>query len=153
MKAHLIKTSHGLIPNSSESETWYNKIKIGAVVSVEASVMRNYKFHKKLFALLNLSFSYWNPGEISSEYGVPAKSFDRFRKDLTILAGYYHTEIRIDGSVRVVADSVSFARMDNETFDKLYNSILTIVIDKISVLNTMTKEEVNDLVDKFLEFA
>lgn len=153
MKAHLIKTSRGLIPYSSESETWYNKIEIGAILSVDASTIRNYKFHKKLFALLNLAFNYWEPGEIGSKYGVPAKSFDRFRKDLTILAGYYHTEIRIDGSVRVVADSVSFARMDNETFDKLYNSILTIVIDKISVLNTMTKEEVNNLVDKFLEFA
>lgn len=153
MKAHFVKTSHGLIPNSSESETWYNKIKIGAIVSVNASVMRNYKFHKKLFALLNLSFSYWEPGEISSEYGVPIKNFDRFRKDLTILAGYYHTEIRLDGSVRVVADSISFSKMDNETFDKIYNSILTIAIEKISVLNTMTRDEVNNLVDKFLEFA
>lgn len=153
MKAHLIKTSHGLIPNSSESETWYNKIKIGAIVSVDASAMRSYEYHKRFFKLLDIAFNYWEPGEINSEYGSPIKSFDRFRKDIIILAGYYHTEIRIDGSVRVSANSMSFAKMDQDTFYKLYNNVLTVIIEKISVLNTMTREEINDLVDKFLEFA
>lgn len=153
MKAYFIKTQTGLIPDDSETEIWYNKIKHGAVVSVEAKKMRNYKFHKKLFALLRIAFDYWEPGEVSSVHGIPVKSFDRFRKDLIILAGYYHTEVRLDNSVRIVADSISFSKMNEDTFDKLYNNVLDVVIQRISVLNEMTKDEINNLVEKFMGFA
>ena len=61
------------------------------------------------------------------------------------------TEIRLDGSVRVVADSISFAKMDQDTFDKLYQNILTVVINKI--LYNKTPEEVEKLADQFFEYA
>lgn len=153
MKAYLYKTISGLIPADPESEVWYKKIKQGVAVSVEAKTIRNYNFHKKLFSLLNLAYEYWEPGEIDSKYGTPEKNFDRFRKDLIIMAGYYHIVIRLDESVRIEADSISFAKMDQETFDKLYNNILTVILEKISVLNEMTADEVNELVNKFLTFV
>ena len=143
----------GLIPADPKTGEWYEKIKLGATIHSDFKQMRNAAFHRKLFALFNLAYSYWEPGKINSKYGVPEKNFDRFRKDLTILAGHYHSVIRLDGTVRIEADSLSFGSMDQEKFNDLYQSILTVVMDKISVLNKLNEDEINDLVNKVLEFA
>ena len=153
MKVYLLKTISGLIPSDAESDEWFHKQKTGSVISAEVKQVRNYEFHKKMFALLNLSYGFWEPGEINSKYKNPEKSFDRFRKDLIILAGYYKSEIRLDGSVRIEAESISFGSMDSETFEKLYQNILTVIMKRIPVLDKMTKKEIDELVAKFLLFA
>lgn len=152
---HIIlrKTLNGLIPEDPKTDEWYRKIKLGATVHSDFKQMRNAAFHRKLFALFNLAYEYWEPGEINSKFGVPEKNFDRFRKDLTILAGHYHNVIRLDGSVRVEADSLSFGSMNQETFNDLYQSVLDVIMKRIPVLNKLSEEEINDLVDKVLEFA
>lgn len=129
------------------------KVKLGNNVHGDFTRQRNAAFHRKLFALFNLAFEYWEPGEIDCKYGVPEKNFDQFRKDLTILAGHYHIAHRVDGSFRVIADSLSFGKMDQDTFDKLYNSILNVIMKRIPVLDKMTAEEINELADKVLTFA
>lgn len=139
------------MPGDPATAEFCNKIKLGNAIHGEFTQMRNYDFHKKLFSLLNLAFEYWQPGEITSKYGKPEKNFDRFREDLTILAGYYYTQIRLDGSVRVVADSLSFGKMNQETFDKLYQNILTVVIEKI--LYKMTGAEIEKLADQVWSYA
>ena len=153
MKAILIKTLTGMMPGDPDSEKWYQKRKLGAAIRVEATEIRNYRFLKKFFALLNLGFEYWEPGKISCDYGVPEKNFERFRKDVTILAGFYHSVIRLDGTVRIEADSISFAKMDDDVFADLYSKVLDVLVKKISMLKKMGKEEVNSAVDKLLEFA
>jgi len=153
MKVNLVKTLSGMLPADPEAEKWYNKRKTGSVVRVEAIEVRNYRFLKKFFALLNLGFEYWEPGQISCDYGVPEKNFRRFRKDIIILAGYYHTVIRFDGSVRVEADSISFAKMDEETFAKLYSAVLDVLINRIPMMEKMGEEKVNRTVNKLLEFS
>jgi hypothetical protein len=154
MKLALQKTiGHTLSPADPLSEELLQKIKPGEVIHGEYARMRNGRFHRKFFALLNLGFEYWQPGQIDSKYGTPEKNFDRFRSDVTILAGYYHTEIRLDGSVRVEPDSISFAAMDEDTFEKLYQSVLTVLMQRIPVLSGMAADEIDSLVDKFLHFA
>lgn len=153
MHITLIKTQTGFAPADPETEEFAKKIKIGSVIHSDFKRMRNYEFHKKLFALLNLAFEYWEPGIVSSKYGIPIKSFEQFRHDLIILAGYYHTEIRLNGSVRVVPDSISFSNMEQDTFEKLYQNVLTVIMDKIPVLDKMTEDEINDLVNKVIAFA
>jgi len=143
----------GLIPADPATDEWYQKIKFGSVVHSDFKQMRNPAFHRRFFALLNLGFSYWEPGKISSRYGIPEKNFERFRKDIIILAGYYKTVVRLNGSVRVVADSISFAKMDEDTFRKLYNNVLTVIMEKIPVLCEMSAKEIDDLVDKVIGFA
>ena len=153
MHVQLTKTLAGLIPADPETNKWYEKIKLGATIHSDFRKMRNAAFHRKLFALFNLAYSYWEPGQVDSKHGVPEKNFDRFRKDLTILAGHYHSVIRLDGTVRIEADSLSFGSMDQEIFNGLYQNILTVVMDKISVLDKLSTDEINELVDKILEFA
>ena len=143
MKINLIRTFSGLAPNDANAEEFLKKKKLGSILSADVKEIRNYAFHKKLFALLNLGFEYFEPGEVSSKYGVPEKQFERFRKDVIILAGYHHTVIRLDGTVRVEADSISFAKMEQETFDGLYSAVLDVLLKRIPMLQKMGEEEIN----------
>lgn len=153
MDVTLIKTMNGFMPYDPQSGEWAEKIKAGQVIRGKFTKMRNAAFHRKFFALLNLAYEYWEPGEIDSKYGKPEKNFERFRKDLTILAGYYDTVINIKGEVRVEAKSISFASMDNDEFEKLYNAVLDVVLKRIPVLSEMGREKVKELTEKFMEFA
>lgn len=153
MDANLTKTLSGMLPSDPDSEEWYAKRKLGSTYRVSLTEIRNYRFLKKFFALLNLGFEYWEPGKISCDYGIPEKNFKRFRKDVTILAGYYHSVIRLDGTVRIEADSISFAKMNVDTFADLYSKVLDVLLNRIPMLQKMGEEEVNTSVNKILEFV
>ena len=153
MKIHLLKTLTGLSPADQEAEEFLKKKKLGSVLSADIKEVRNYAFHKKLFALLSLGFEYFEPGGVSAKHGIPEKNFTRFRKDVIILAGYHHTVIRLDGSTRVEADSISFAKMEQDVFDGLFNRVLDVLVNRIPMLQKMGAEETNRAVDKLLEFA
>jgi len=152
MKAYFTKVQTGLIPTDDESVSWYDKIKPGEVVSGEFHKVRNYRFLKKYFALLKIGFDNWTPGLINSKYGIPEKNFKRFRADLTILAGYYETTIRLDGSVRVEPKSISFAGMEEEEFSELYSKTIDVLIKHVYNAS-MTPEEIDETVNKYLQFA
>ncbi|CAI0776126.1 Protein of uncharacterised function (DUF1367) [Serratia entomophila] len=66
-----IKTRHDtLTPATAEVRDFlHNKVKIGAVLSADFKRVRNPRFHRKYFSLLNLGFEYWTPtgGTISPE--------------------------------------------------------------------------------------
>jgi hypothetical protein len=108
--------------------------------------------HKKYFALLKIAYDNWSPGEINSKYGVPMKNFERFRKDVAILTGHFELVIRVDGSSRPEAKSISFSKMDQIEFDKLYSKTIDLMIKNIYGHENMTAERMNELVDQFLRF-
>jgi hypothetical protein len=148
----LIKTLSGLMPGDPDSETWYQKIKVGTAISVETHTIRNYQFLKKYFALLKIGYDNWNPGKINSKYGEPKKNFERFRKDIAILSGHFEIVIRLDGTSRPEADSISFAKMSEEDFEKLYNETINIFLDRIYDKD-MTSEKLDEIVTQYLSFA
>jgi hypothetical protein len=108
--------------------------------------------HKKYFALLKIAYDNWSPGEINSKYGVPMKNFERFRKDVAILTGHFELVIRVDGSSRPEAKSISFSKMDQIEFDKLYSKTIDLMIKNIYGHENMTAERMNELVDQFIRF-
>jgi hypothetical protein len=149
----LQKTMSGYVPCDQQSKEWDEKVKLGTVIHSDFKKMRNGGLHRKLFALLNLAFEYWEPGEINSKYGVPEKNFERFRKDCIILAGYHELVIRLDGTTRIEAKSISFASMDNTEFEKLYNGVLNVILKRVNVLCDMSADDVNNLVNQVLNFG
>ena len=152
MKINLIKTISGLTPADPESKKSYDKIKPGAMVVTETKVPRNSAFFRKWFALLEIGFDNWTPPEISSEYGIPEKNFERFRKDVIILCGNYNTVIRLDGSVRVEAESVSFANMLEEQFADLYNKTIDVLIKRVYGAD-MSPQDLDNIVNQYLSFT
>jgi len=148
----LIKTLSGLMPGDKTTQDWYAKIKAGDTVHGKFSKVRNPAFHRKYFALLNIAFDTWEPGEINSKYGRPEKNFDAFRKDLAILSGFYEIVIRLDGSTRIEAKSISFASMNEEEFETLYSNTIDVLLKRVYGKN-MTREEIDEAVDKYLSFV
>ena len=116
--------------------------------------VRNPKFHRKYFALLNIGYDNWNPPsiEVDNERVIPLKNFDRFRHDVAILAGYYHSTIRLDGTIRIEAKSISFASMGDDEFADLYSKTIDVFIKHIYG-SKQTKEDIDHMVEEYLRFV
>jgi len=136
--------------NTSEIVTKWG---IGAYVTGSFKKPRNPMFLRKFFALLDALYEQWEPPE--SEYkGVMAqKSRERFREEITILAGYYDIVSSLKGETRVVAKSISFAGMDEETFGELYQAVVTVGFEKILADKNWTDDDLNAAVDRLLGFT
>jgi hypothetical protein len=156
MKHYFTKTQTGLMPADAEAEEWYNKLKAGAVVSGDFKKTQNAKFHRKMFALLKLGFDNWQQPEVKvsicGENVVPNKSFLRFRKDLTILAGFYHVVFRVDGSHRIEANSLSFAKMSAEEREEIFSKFIDVLIVNVYGAE-MTDEKIRLMVGDYLHFT
>ena len=115
--------SHGiLVPADEQSAKFVGKLIKNDVVTSDFVKPRNYRFHRKWFALVKFAYEHWQPSHLQDAKWkdvIPEKSFDRFRKDLIIMTGRYDAVYRVDGSVRIEAKSISFASMDEEEFQKL----------------------------------
>ena len=81
--------------------------------------------------LFNTAFEYWEPGELNTKYGVPEKNFDNFRKNVTIMAGFYECVYNVDGTFKVMAKSISFGEMDNDEREQVYQKVLTVITERI----------------------
>jgi len=128
MDIFLIKMPDGnLHPAQDNDRELLKKIKSMEPVRVTLKRPRNYEFHKKWFALLNFAYDYWEPPHNL----VGHKNFDRFRKDIIILAGYYDTVVRLDGSTRVEPKSISFGSMSEDDFEKLYDATIEVVCQHV----------------------
>jgi hypothetical protein len=152
MNVYLIKAQGGFIPADIPTEEWAKKIKYGEVVNADFKKVRNYQFLKKYFALLNVGFENWNPQALDTKHGVPEKNFEQFREDTIILAGYYYVTVRMDGSTRVRAKSISFANMEEEEFEKLYSATINVFLKHIYD-NTMTREKIDYIVNQVMSFT
>lgn len=128
----LQKTPAGaLIPADGPSAEFIQRLKVGAGLRGEFKRQRNPKFHRKVFALFQLAFDLWDAPALEYRGQPVAKSFDRFRRDLTILAGHYEAVTNLKGEIRLEAKSLSFASMDEDEFEQVYRSILTAVWERI----------------------
>ena len=154
MEIILVKTISGLLPADPQSHEAYGKIKGGEAFRCDIKKIRNYRFLKKYFALLNIGYDNWNPPSIKvdNERVIPLKNFDRFRHDVAILSGYYHSTIRLDGTIRIEAKSISFASMGDDEFADLYSKTIDVFIKHIYG-SKHTKEDIDHMVEEYLRFV
>lgn len=118
MKLNMQKQPGGILsPADDIAAEYLTKLKTGEWYEIEIKRSRNPQHHKKVFAFFNFAFAYWR-GQGKYEFLDEAAQFDRFRKDLTILAGYRNEVYKYDGSVRVEAKSLSFGNMDQTEFEE-----------------------------------
>lgn len=148
----LTKSANGtLIPFDQQAVEYIATLKIGQSVKAKFSKSRNSKFHKKLFALLNIAFDSWEPLEAIYKGQVVTKQFNKFRGDVTVLAGYYETSIDLNGSVKLTPKSISFSKMSEDDFEKLYSSIIDVILARI--LTKYSRSDLDEVVDKILSFT
>lgn len=146
-EAYLMKTPGGYVLDSGEMPP----VKVGGVIKGVFTRPRNYRFHKKLFALLDIGFDAFEPEE--REYkGLPVqKNFERFRKDVTVATGYYDVAINLKGDVKAEAKSISFGSMSEDDFEKLYSAVIDVLMQK--VLKNYTREDIDRVVDEIMRFT
>lgn len=151
----LVKTLNGtLAPADGDASTFIEKLKAGQGVRATIRRARNVRFHRKAFALFKLAFDVWEPVEPLEYKGVPvAKDFDRFRKDITIMAGFYKAVYNARGELRLEADSLSFASMDEDRFEQVFRAVLTVVWNRVlRNAGYESPEDVERVVNELMRF-
>ena len=144
-------TGGALVPVDQRGIDYLSKIKLGAGVKVKVTKHNNVAFHRKMFALLGLAFDAWESPPLEYRGEPITKTIEQFREDVTILAGFFDTAVRLDGSIRFTAKSWSFERMDDEEKERLYNSIINVVLSK--VLTKYTRDDLDNVIENLLRFA
>lgn len=153
-------TSWALVPAHQSDVEAIKTLPRQQPVKVKVTRIRNVNHHRKYFALLNYAFDVWEPGNSIMESAVSMKvmsgeleiekNFDRFRKDIAILAGFYIATYRTDNTVRIEAKSISFANMDQAEFEQLYDKTIDVIIKY--VLRNYTVDELRAVVEQVMEF-
>lgn len=120
-------------------------LKNGAVYRFDAVVPRNYKFLQKFFVLLMEAYKLWGP---PTGNGM---SFENFRGRVVIGAGYFEQYWDFDGNLVIEPKSISFAKMEEPEFDRLYQGAITFIVEK--VLSGYTKDDLDEVVMRIIGFS
>ena len=123
MKFRLVKTNTGFRAETDEDQEKLNKLSIGEVFSCSSLDQRNVEFHRKFFALIHLA---WDNLPIEFEGRFPTQ--DDLRKELTKRAGFYTEYTDFKGNKQYLPKSISFDKMGQEQFEKLYSAVIDIIL-------------------------
>ena len=140
-----------LAPVNEESAEYLDKVKRGEIHGFNVKKKRNPAFLRKFFALLDIGFNAWEPGEISSEYGTPQKTRDTFREYIIIKAGFFTVHTWPSGKIRIEAKSIAFGNMSEEDFAVLYSNAIDVILQ--DVLVNYKKQDLEYQVQLVLGFA
>lgn len=110
--------NQSLKPADMESERYLSKIGFGEQVTCKLTRPRNPQFHRKFFSLLQLVF------ENQERYAT----FERFRKEVVMRAGFFDEHVHLTGKVSYVAKSLAFDKMDETEFSELYDKCCVIIL-------------------------
>jgi len=151
----LVKTPAGaLAPVDTEAREMIDGLKVGQAVRGTIRRARNPRFHRKAMALFRLAFDVWEPMTPLEYKGLPvAKDFERFRKDMVILAGFYKPVYNARGELRLEAESLSFASMDENRFQKVFSAVLNVVWSRVlRAAGYASEEDVESVIEDLLRF-
>lgn len=155
MEITLLRIPQGFIPADDEAREGLNHYPVGSIARLDVKLMRNYEFLKKFMALMKVGFDFWAERQPQQDFkGMPVlPEFDRFRKDVTIMAGYFTPVWNIKGEMRVEAESISFANMSEDRFQRLFDAVLKVLLSKIfKDQKQWTESEVRRVVDQIAGF-
>lgn len=134
MEIFLKNTLHGLIPMYPSDYDEKKKLKIGETYKAVLTMPRNYQFHKKFFALINLGYT-------NTSLEMP---FNTYRGYIIQKAGYYKSYATPKG-VYFEPVSISFSSMQEDEFAELYSRVIDVIIKDIG----STTEEVEQQLIEF----
>lgn len=148
---HLTRTPAGLVPSDAMASEWFAKVPFGKPVNATVRLPRNGKFHRKFFAMLNVAYSNHDWPDIDSQFGKVRTSFEMFREYVTVKAGFYEADLTPQGHIRARAKSISFGKMDDEEFERLYSGVLDVILQEF--LTNWTTGDMDHAVNVMLGYA
>ena len=143
MKLQLLNTISGLVPCYDEDFDEKKKLKLGEVYEAEIKLVRNPKFHRKFFSLLNCAWEYLPEGRRN---GFRTK--ENFRRYLTVAAGYCEVFFSPKLAQWVeIPKSIEFGKMDDAEFEDLYNGVRGVIDSLLATI--VPKEEFDKYLTRF----
>lgn len=156
MELAMVKSLGGaLVPMDETEQAKTQRWKAGAVVRGEFKEMRNGQFFRKWWALVKMAYDMWADGLpeqwIGEQRVLP--EFERFRKDVTIMAGYCRPVYNAKGEVRLEAESLAWSTMTEDRFDKLYQATIDVILGKVLNDRNVSALQLDTAVERVLRFA
>lgn len=92
----LMRTANGLAPVSDADREVMAKWKPGQVIHGQFTKMRNARFHRKFFSMLDLSWEYWEPkgGLVPRQELRGIRGLQRYFEDLNDRPGQLNTAVQ-----------------------------------------------------------
>lgn len=132
----------GLVPADAAAQERFEALRVGDVVRCKPTKMRNEKFHRKFFALLNLCLK-------NADGWTDESLFDY----LKIQTGHFTpmTFPAAPGYVFRKPKSISWASMDAVDFEKFFNAAINVMLK--DVVPHIPEAELRDAVELELVMA
>lgn len=146
-KIQLVKNTEGfMVPLLDEDADRINRLAVGEIVDASVHFYRHPKFHRKFMAMMRFAYDQYCDS-VDDERQLP---FDNFRKDITKLAGFARVFTDVDGNTVVEADSISFEKMEQDEFERVYEACSKVILGHI--LKNWKREDLDQAVEKADEF-
>ena len=144
MEIHLVRTSTGLRPYTDDDYEEMKKIKVGSIVKANIVRPRNIKFHRKFFSLIRAA---WDC--LTEQQRTNLRSIDTFREQLLITSGFSEPLYDLNGQKFLErAKSISFAKMDEPAFNKVYSRVLDTILT-ILYADGVIEDEFNNILQNY----
>lgn len=142
MRLKVICTPLGLQPLYEEDYDSKKRLKVGECYTADIRLVRNLRFHKKAFSLLNTA---WALLPERTQNGF--RSVESFRQSITVAAGFVDVFFNLKtNTYEERAKSWSFDSMDEAEFESLYERLKDVVWGILSKRINITPE----LYEKYL---
>jgi len=133
-----------LQPGDQYSLDIIKKIKQDTPKLITITGKRNLEFHQKFFVLLNTIY------EIQNHFD----NFEAFRYWIVMKAGHYDIIEAPNGKLIYKAKSVSFAKMDEMEFQKVYDGVVQIALVHKDVCGGITEADLlHEAESKIMQFT
>ena len=132
MQIDLVKHPGGVFSPANETDLErLQRFKNGETYVAEIKLTRSPAHHRKAFAFFQFCYDHWTSENTGYECSDEHTQKEEFRKNLTILAGFYDVVTTIRGETKVRAKSLAFASMDQEEFERCYSSLINAAIKHV----------------------
>jgi hypothetical protein len=136
MELNLLNTAGGLVPCDDNDYEEKRKLKVGQIYKATIKLNRNYRLHRKYFALINCAWAYQNERQTAFFKG----SVEIFRKTMEMAAGHCERVYSIKHKEwQDVPKSIAFDKMDEAEFRDLYERVKDVLF--ATALRGVSEEE------------
>lgn len=136
-------TETGLVPMYDSDLEEKKRLRVGETVQCKIRKLRNYRFHKKFFALIRLTLDNL-PEQLADRLGIYDEedmlAVLKLELGLFTTAWYQHTQV-------VKLSSISFEHMDETEFQVFFNRCLNII--ETRYLRGVTREDLLEEINRF----
>jgi hypothetical protein len=129
VRANIAGTSC-FLPATEADKDELERLAFGEVYTAEFRKMRNWRFHRKFFALLGIAFDNM-ADDVRERCNI--NTIDGMLIHLKITLGHYDLMVTLDGQPIYQPKSISFAAMDQLEFEKFYQRTIDVVISQYTV--------------------